>query len=147
MQSSLEESNPVLRHEHSSPENFSTHPQSIPRSKGRPKGSKKMKRTVLNYGPDPIGQRTRSKIAKGNFVEDGDFLMPVVNSAFILSCSAMISEHETKLAVSFLKHWTFRNKCELPSCQNSCVFDNNSECIEHSTAKNQGCLRKQRWKK
>ena len=48
------------------------------------------------------------KIAKGNFDEDGDFLMPVVNSAVIFNCSAMRSEHKVKLSDRFLKHWTFQ---------------------------------------
>ena len=58
---------------------ISTLPQSIPKPRGRPNGSKNLKRTVLDFDPDSIGQRTRSKLAKGNYDEDGDFLLPVVD--------------------------------------------------------------------
>ena len=70
----------------SSPENFSTPPQSLPKSRGRPQGAKNRKRTVLDFGPDPIGQRTRSKVPRTNTDEDGDQHMDVVGLAS-LSCS------------------------------------------------------------
>ena len=63
-----------------SPEDFRTPPQSLPRPRGRPLGSKNRKRTILDFGPDPIGQRTRSKLARESMDEDGDHYMAMVDT-------------------------------------------------------------------
>ena len=107
----------------SSPEEFSTPPQTIIRPKGRPKGSKNIKRVY--FDAEAIGQRTRSKLHKGEYDDDGDYLMPVVNDAVIFSCSTWNASDKPESSSDFFKYGTFCNQCELPSCQNSCQPDYN----------------------
>ena len=56
-----------------SPEEFSTPPQTIIRPRGRPKGSTNIKRVC--FDAEAIGQRTRSKLHKGEYDDDGDYLI------------------------------------------------------------------------
>ena len=80
--------------------------------RGRPKGSKNLRR-INNIDPDTIGERTRSKLAKGEYDEDGDYLMPVVYDAVNFSCSTGNASNKSKPPSGILKHWTFHNKCQL----------------------------------
>ena len=107
----------------SSPEEFSTPPQTIIRPKGRPKGSKNIKRVY--FDAEAIGQRTRSKLHKGEYDDDGDYLMPVVNDAVIFSCSTWHASNEPESPSYLLEHGTFRYQCVLPSSKDSCQLDNN----------------------
>ena len=76
----------------SSPEVFSTPPQTLAKQRGRPKGSKNIKRVY--FDAEAIGQRTRAKLHKGEYDEDGDYLMPILNDAVIFSCN--INNNERK---------------------------------------------------
>ena len=81
-----------------SEQEFSTPPQTIVRPRGRPKGSKNIKRVY--FDAEAIGLRTRSKLHKGDYDDDGDYLMPVVNDAVIFSCSAWNASHVTSCKYS-----------------------------------------------
>ena len=101
-----------------SSDEFSTPPQSLQKQRGRPKGSKNIKRVY--FDPEAIGQRTRAKFLKGEYDDDGDYLMPVLNDAVIVSCT---TENNGNLPVSsgdLLGQWTFFQGCQLPACQDSC---------------------------
>ena len=105
--------------------------------------------------PDTIGQRTRSKLAKGEYDEDSDYLMPVVNDAVIFSSSTMTASDQSELPSGILEHWTFCNEFQLSPCQNSCELDNNFqrpqiESTENQVAKqesvrNNDCGAKEEW--
>ena len=41
----------------------------------------------MYFDAEAIGQRTRAKLQKGEYDEDGDYLMPVLNYVVIFSCS------------------------------------------------------------
>ena len=54
--------------------------------------------------------------------EDGDYLMPVLNNAVIFSCTTGNTNQQPNLHES-LRHGTFINKCQLPTCRDSCKQD------------------------
>jgi hypothetical protein len=101
----------------SSPEEFSTPPQTLVKQRGRPKGSKNIKRVY--FDAEAIGQRTRAKLQKGEYDDDGDYLMPVLNEAVILSCTNT-NYQQTQIHGSIGRE-TFINECQLRRCGNACL--------------------------
>ena len=98
----------------SSPEEFSTPPQTLAKPRGRPKGSKNIKRVY--FDAEAIGQRTRAKLHKGEYDEDGDYLMPILNDGIEFSSYKPNNgqEHDK------IGQGTFINTCQVPSCDQSC---------------------------
>ena len=96
----------------SSPDEFSTPPQTLPKPRGRPKGSKNIKRVY--FDAEAIGQRTRAKLHKGEYDEDGDYLMPILNDAVIFSCNINNNRENDRLGLD-----TFINECQLRKCDYS----------------------------
>jgi hypothetical protein len=93
-----------------SEQEFSTPPQTIVRPRGRPKGSKNIKRVY--FDAEAIGQRTRAKLHKGEYDEDGDYLMPILDGAVSLNCDINTNEREHyKIGLV-----TFINECQLQTC-------------------------------
>ena len=102
--------------EFNSPESeqeFSTPPQTIVRPRGRPKGSKNIKRVY--FDAEAIGLRTRAKLHKGEYDEDGDYLMPICDDAVNFSCNINTNERgHYKIGLD-----TFINECQLQACEYS----------------------------
>jgi hypothetical protein len=97
----------------SSPEEFSTPPQTLAKPRGRPKGSKNIKRVY--FDAEAIGLRTRAKLHKGEYDEDGDYLMPILNEAVIFSCNINNNNREH----DGIGLDTFINECQLRTCEYS----------------------------
>jgi hypothetical protein len=119
-----------------SEQEFSTPPQTIVRPRGRPKGSKNIKRVY--FDAEAIGLRTRAKLHKGDYDDDGDYLMPVVNDAVIFSCTAGNASDKPKPPGYLLEHGTFCYKCQLPSCKDSCQPHNDYGDTKNGNPENQG---------
>jgi hypothetical protein len=97
----------------SSSEEFSTPPQTLAKPRGRPKGSKNIKRVY--FDAEAIGQRTRAKLHKGEYDEDGDYLMPILDGAVSFSCNSNTDKREHyKIGLD-----TFINECQLQACEYS----------------------------
>ena len=110
-----------------SPDDFSTPPQSLTRKPGRPKGSKNLKRMEINYDPEAIGQRTRSKMYKGNLDEEGDYLMPVLNTASIKSSQTGHTSNGSEPSSGILDSGLLRYKWEYQGSSKSHTNPNDSE--------------------
>jgi hypothetical protein len=111
----------------SSPEEFSTPPQTLAKPRGRPKGSKNIKRVY--FDAEAIGQRTRAKLHKGEYDEDGDYLMPILNDAVSFSCNINNGQEHDRIGRKI-----FINTCQIPSCNYSCI-DNSRQ---HDTPRQRG---------
>ena len=110
----------------SSPEEFSTPPQTLPKPRGRPKGSKNIKRVY--FDAEAIGLRTRAKLHKGEYDEDGDYLMPILNDAVIFSCNINNKEND-RIGLD-----TFINECQLRKCE----YSNNNKSRQSGKPNHRG---------